>query len=202
MTATMDEMMALVIEPLRLHFRPRWDPDKDPVRAGQVEAAMFAGLRSQGFSAPQLAAGMDAFLRDWSMARWPTIGELLAALRKTIPISSGASRARSTRGSTTDPTEWAEAMMTRTEGIEALRKGFSRELWCWAEAHPGQVPGEAVMTRLAGAMMAHDAAVAEMRAKMQSAVGPEAQALRFGLIVARNMSRFQRALEEDFLPTP
>ena len=200
--ATMDEVMASVIEPLRLLYRPRWDPDRDPVRAGQIEAAMIADILSQGFSATDLAAGMVAFRRDWIMARWPTIGELLAALRKTIPRSSGASRARSTPGSTTDPTEWAEAMMTRTEGREALRKGFSRELWCWAMDHPGQVPGEAVMTRLAGATMTHAAAVAEMRAKMQAAVGHEAQALRFGLIVARNMSRFQRALEEDFLPTP
>ena len=197
MTATMDEVMASVIEPLRLHYRPRWDPDKDPIRAGQIEAAMIAALRSQGFSARELAAGMDAFLRDWIMARWPTIGELLAALRTTIPV--GVRATTRTRGSTTDPTEWAEAMMTRSEGIEALRKGFGRELWCWAEAHPGQVPGEATMTRLALATMEHAAAVAEMRGRLAAAVGHEAQALRFGLLVAENMAAHQAWLEQKFL---
>lgn len=167
MEATTDDVMRLVIEPLRLHYRPRWDVSREPIRAGELEAAMVADVLSRRYSTDELAAGMAQFRRDWRMARWPVTGELLEALERT---TSPGPRATLTHGTKPEPTSWAETVMTMAEGQEALAKGFGRELWMWARAHPGLVPGPTAMDACA-------AAEAEFMATLRRLIS-EARAMR------------------------
>ncbi len=82
-----------------------------------------------------------AVMMGWTKSGAPKPADIL----KHIPRDDRASTPTPWHDDRQAGRDWADHVMTIGEGQEALREGFGRELWCWAEKHPDEIPGGRVV---------------------------------------------------------
>lgn len=111
----------------------------NPVGWGKLAEEYIDAIYERKLSPQSLHDGMTTLRNTWKYSRWPTIAEILEALQPPQHVGTAEISHKP------KPLEWADEVMKLPEGQEALREGFGRELWCWARANRGQVPGADVV---------------------------------------------------------
>lgn len=185
-----------MINQLHIHYRCRWDKEKNPIEYGQIVSDIVDAIYEAKIETGQLAARMTAFRATWKYQRWPTQAELLEILNPAQSPSAPPPRKP-------EKQVWAERVMILPEGQQALRDGFGRELYRWAEDNPGTIPGTAVMDDCLNAdghfrdTLAHLIDTAKTRTAGKGNLGVYAMAAT--LKAAGQMEGFETKLRTSFL---
>lgn len=159
---------------------------------GQQYRAVLGHLEPQ-----ELRAAFDATMSQHAYQRAP----LPAEFAKHIPEKHYTEQA-----TMKPPGEsWADQVMQLREGQDALREGYGRELYLWAEKNPGTVPGAIVMDNCRRAEQHFRETFARLidRAKAYSPPVSDGNfgrlSLAAALTAASNMDGFENQLRKKFL---
>lgn len=125
------------MEPLELNFRPRWNPDSNPVEYTETTSALVSVIFEQNYTEAVLEAGYSDFYRNWKYQRWPVPGEI-------IPFFEMARQRTAQKQIPAAPKihgeAWAEKVMRGEWGEIAAERRVANDLWCWAMKNPGEYP--------------------------------------------------------------
>jgi len=111
----------------------------NPVGWGKLVEEYIDAIYERKMSPAALHDGMTHLRDNWKYNRWPTIAELLECLKPPQYVGTAEISHKP------KPDSWAEKVMRLPEGQQALREGFGRELYLWAEKNPGTIPGADVV---------------------------------------------------------
>lgn len=143
MQATKAEIQEIVLKPLTSGYSPRWSPEHNPKKFGEMAEMMVNDIHENRFTVEALRSGMNLFRQEWTMSRWPVFGELKAFLARGEKKTEAGDPTKPAIGHRREsPESWADHCLRTPNGQKAVSDGHALSLWEWAVENVGQYPGE------------------------------------------------------------